>query len=254
MATVELNWNNASKDYAAHRPGYPDDFFELLQRLGIGLPGQNILDIGSGTGALALRFARQGARVTAVDLSEGQISEARAKAASLGVDVRFLVSGAEDAPVEEHYFHAVTASMCWGYFNGPRIIDQVKRVLVPGGLLLITSIVWGDDDDITRKTNRLLAKYNPSSVSNRSLRTGPQLLESAEGFELQTFHTYLTKLLFTEESWRGRMRATKFIGAALPSEQVMRFDAELADILRPTAQKTFDVSHNIQLHIYKYLN
>ena len=253
VASSPLNWNNASKDYGAYRPGYPDDYFELLQRFGIGLPGQNILDIGSGTGALALKFARQGANVTAVDLSDGQIAEARAKAAAQNLDIRFIISGAEDAPIEENYFHTVTASMCWGYFDMQRIIDKIKRVLAPGGVLLISSIVWGDDDEVTRKTNNLLARYNPLSVRNRSVRSTHHHLLPEE-FALQTFHTYVTKLPFTEESWRGRMRATKFIGAVLPAEQVTRFDAELAEILRSTDQKTFDVSHNIQINIYKYLN
>ena len=118
-----------------------------------------------------------------------------------------------------------------------------------------SSIVWRDDDEITRKTTSLLAKYNSSSARNRTERSNRDLLpESAlQDFELQTFHSYTAKLPFSQESWRGRMCATKFIGAALPSEQMTRFDAELAGILRSTGQKKFDISHNIRINIYKYL-
>jgi 2-polyprenyl-3-methyl-5-hydroxy-6-metoxy-1,4-benzoquinol methylase len=68
-----LRWDVTSQDYLQLRPGYPDEFFGLLKHLGIGLAGQEILDLGSGTGALAIPFAKQGAHVTAVDQSEGQM-------------------------------------------------------------------------------------------------------------------------------------------------------------------------------------
>jgi hypothetical protein len=48
-----LNWDQVSEDYSKYRPGYPDSHFLLLQELGIGLKNQDILDIGTGTGALA---------------------------------------------------------------------------------------------------------------------------------------------------------------------------------------------------------
>jgi hypothetical protein len=47
-----LHWDATSRDYLQYRPDYPRRFFILLRLLGIGLPGQKILDLGSGTGAL----------------------------------------------------------------------------------------------------------------------------------------------------------------------------------------------------------
>ena len=247
-----LNWNKASQDYAAHRPGYPDDYFTLLKLSGIGHAGQRILDIGSGTGALAIPFARQGAQVTAVDLSEGQLNEAREKAAKLAVDIRFIVSGAEDAPVEPGHFHAVTASMCWGYFHPTRIVEQVKRVLSPDGQLLISSIVWQENDEVTRRTNALLAKYNDQFSKRYDERDSAVVPEwSRDGFRLKTYHHYQTQLPFTRESWRGRMRATKFIGAALPQAQVEAFDRELAAALEEVAPESFDVAHTIRIQIFQ---
>ena len=72
-----LNWDQTSEDYSKYRPGYPDSYFLLLQELGIGLKNQDILDIGMGTGALALPFAKQEAQVTGVDISRGQIEAAK---------------------------------------------------------------------------------------------------------------------------------------------------------------------------------
>jgi SAM-dependent methyltransferase len=247
-----LNWNNAASDYSTHRPGYPDNFFDLLQRLGVGRPGQQILDLGSGTGALAIPFARQGGRVTAVDLSAGQIAAAREKAALEGLGIRFIVSGAEDAPVEAERYHAVTASMCWGYFDTERVLDLVRRVLLPGGRLLISSIVWQEDDQITRCTNRLLAKYS-ERFNHRHEEPGSDPVPdwAKDGLPLQTFHRYRVGLPFTKESWRGRMRATKYIGAALPADQVEAFDRDLAQSLDVFAPEEFIVSHEIVIRIFQ---
>ena len=48
-----FDWGKTSPDYAVYRPGYPASFYTVLQALGIGTPGQDILDLGTGTGVLA---------------------------------------------------------------------------------------------------------------------------------------------------------------------------------------------------------
>ena len=64
----EFDWGKTSQDYAACRTGYPELFYEVLAVLGIGKPGQKILDLGTGTGVLARAFAKRGAVVTGVDM------------------------------------------------------------------------------------------------------------------------------------------------------------------------------------------
>src|SRR4249919_420996 len=54
-------------------------------------PGANVLDAGAGTGALSLLAAELGYVVTALDLSEGMLAKARAKAEANGVDLTFVV-------------------------------------------------------------------------------------------------------------------------------------------------------------------
>jgi len=68
-----------SKDYARHRAGFPDSLFERLATFGIGLPGQRIVDLGTGTGTLARGFARRGCRVIGIDISEAMLQAARAR-------------------------------------------------------------------------------------------------------------------------------------------------------------------------------
>ncbi|MCI0583479.1 MAG: class I SAM-dependent methyltransferase, partial [Chloroflexi bacterium] len=59
-----IDWGKTAADYAAHRPGPPETFYEKLAALGVGLKGQRILDLGTGTGVLARSFARRGSVVS----------------------------------------------------------------------------------------------------------------------------------------------------------------------------------------------
>jgi 2-polyprenyl-3-methyl-5-hydroxy-6-metoxy-1,4-benzoquinol methylase len=64
----EFDWSKTTDDYSTYRTEYPRSLFDLLTALGVGRPGQTILDLGTGTAALARTFARQGAQVTALDI------------------------------------------------------------------------------------------------------------------------------------------------------------------------------------------
>jgi SAM-dependent methyltransferase len=64
---------------------------EVLDR---GFPGRTVLDLGCGSGDLAIALARRGHEVTGVDISPVAIDQARAKAAAAGLTVRFEVQDA----------------------------------------------------------------------------------------------------------------------------------------------------------------
>ncbi len=46
------DFGRTADDYASHRAGFPDSLFERLSELGIGLEGQDVVDLGTGTGTL----------------------------------------------------------------------------------------------------------------------------------------------------------------------------------------------------------
>ncbi|GGV71644.1 hypothetical protein GCM10010228_29810 [Streptomyces massasporeus] len=56
-----------ARDYGRHRAGFPPQLVSHLYRHGIAFPGKDVLDVGTGTGALARLFALAGARVTGLD-------------------------------------------------------------------------------------------------------------------------------------------------------------------------------------------
>jgi SAM-dependent methyltransferase len=103
-------------------------------------PGERWLDIGTGTGAVALRAARAGAEVTGVDLAPSLVETARRRAAEEGLDVRFEVGDAEALPVEDASFDVVSSSM--GLIFAPdhaAAARELARVTRPGGRLGFTT-------------------------------------------------------------------------------------------------------------------
>jgi 2-polyprenyl-3-methyl-5-hydroxy-6-metoxy-1,4-benzoquinol methylase len=248
-----LNWDQTSEDYSKYRPGYPHGYFLLLQELGIGLKDQDILDLGTGTGALALPFAKEGAHVTGVDVSSGQIEAAKALASQKKLDVRFLVAKAEETGLPDKSFDVITSSMSWGYLDKKKMPEEAARLLRKNGLLLISSLNWvRDADAITQRTGELLKKYGSQREHQHRRDAGFTIPEWAKDrFRLKTYDTYYVDLPFTKESWRGRIRASRNVGAILSPEKIEEFDGELQKSLDDIGQDHFDVKHRITFTIFE---
>jgi len=248
-----FDWGKTSHDYAAYRPGYPEEFYDLLSRLGIGVPGQKILDLGTGTGVLARVFARQGALVTGVDIAEDQIQEARRLSVEEQLEITYLVSKAENIDFPPDSFDAATAGQSWMYFDARLLVPKLKRILKDRGRLVLTHLGWlPRRDPIARLSEALVLKFNPRwTGADYDGTTPPELMESLAAFRLTTFHTYESALPFSRESWRGRIRACRGVGASLPPERVVEFDREHTALLEKIAPPEFTILHQIVLHIFE---
>jgi SAM-dependent methyltransferase len=249
-----IDWGQTSVDYAAYRSGPPPSFYLRLAALGIGLAGQRILDLGTGTGALARQFARQGAVVTGIDVSAEQIATARRLAAEERLSVDFSVHPAELLPWPAASFDVATANQCWLYFDKDRVIGELRRVLAPGGVLVTSHFCWLPRlDAIARQTEELVLKFNPAWSAADWSGTIPPCPRWAEAiFDVRAMFYYDEPIVFTRESWRGRIRACRGIGATLDEAAVADFDAAHDDLLRRIAPEEFTVLHRIDAHVLQF--
>jgi ubiquinone/menaquinone biosynthesis C-methylase UbiE len=112
-------------------------------------PGERVLDIGCGTGTLAVRCLKRGALVTGLDSSSCMLEQAEKNAASAGVEDRLTLVQDSVTQLRKHFkdesFDVVTSTMALGEF--PReylnyILRDSKRILRPGGRLIIADEVW----------------------------------------------------------------------------------------------------------------
>lgn len=106
-------------------------------------PGAEVLDVGCGTGSLALVLAEQGHLVTGVDLSEGMVGRARRKLARAGHDAPVLVGDAADPPVGSRRFDVVLARhLLWTLPRPQATLRRWLGLLRPGGHLVLIEGRW----------------------------------------------------------------------------------------------------------------
>ncbi len=249
-----IDWGQTSEDYAVYRPGPPPSFFVRLAAFGVGLAGQTMLDLGTGTGVLARQFAHQGATVSGIDISAEQIESANRLADAENLNVDFHVGPAESLPWTEPTFDIVTANQCWLYFDKDRVIEELRRVLKPGGCLVTSHFSWLPRlDEIARRSEELVLQFNPEwSASDWPgvIPTCPSW--AAEHFNVSAMFYYDEDIPFTRESWRGRIRACRGIGATLSPAEVVAFDAAHEELLQQTVPESFTIRHRLDAHVLTF--
>jgi SAM-dependent methyltransferase len=112
---------------------------ELVERLEV-RAGEAWLDIGSGMGAIALRAARGGANVVAVESSAPMVEQAGEAAAGDGLDVRFDVGSVEYLPYDDAEFDVIASA--FGFIlaaDHANVAGELARVARRGARLGFTA-------------------------------------------------------------------------------------------------------------------
>lgn len=123
---------------------------ELETVLGESLPrGGTVVDLGAGTGNVALKLALDGRfdRVVAVDISAEMLRRARQRASELGIPLQTCVSDMDPLPFEDGSVDLVVGCAILHHIGDVRaFMAEVARVLVPGGACIFIGepSVWGE--------------------------------------------------------------------------------------------------------------
>jgi ubiquinone/menaquinone biosynthesis C-methylase UbiE len=147
---VRKSWDQSSEKYdscSGHGIGSGEEEAAWKQELGRDLPGSplNILDVGCGTGGMALLFAEMGHRVTGIDLSEGMMAKAREKARAQNLSIELETGDAEHLPFGDGTFDVVVnRHLLWTLPHPETALAEWHRVLKTGGVVLIIEGIWKD--------------------------------------------------------------------------------------------------------------
>jgi len=229
------NFGAAAQDYARHRAGFPDSFYARLLAVGIGLQGQQVVDIGTGTGVLGRGFARRGCKVIGIDPDERLLAQARLLDQEAGIMIEYRVGVAEAVPAADRSTDVISAGTCWHWFNGPVAAREVKRIGKPGAYVVIAMFSWLPlPGNVVAATERLIEQHNPAWKFGGGNGFYLECIEHLQGEGIGNIETfsYDLQVPYTQESWRGRIRASAGVGASLSAEGVQDFDADLAGLLQ----------------------
>jgi SAM-dependent methyltransferase len=216
-------FGGAAEMYDRVRPGYPREAIDWLARvLELG-PGSTIVDLAAGTGKLTRPLMAIGARVVAVEPSEGMLAVLRET-----VPEAEAISGeAERIPLPDRSADAVVVAQAFHWFSHEAALAEIHRVLRRGGAL---ALVW-NRRDLTAPAHVLLERVlDPWKGATPRHRDGDwsAALERTPLFEPLAQHELPNDQELAPGGLEERAASTSFI-AALPEETRHEALAELRE-------------------------
>jgi len=151
--------------------GREEEFRERIIDLARLKPGESVLDVGCGTGTLAIAAKRRvgpTAAVAGIDASPGMIAQASRKARKAGLDIVFKIESVEALPFPDAQFDVVLSTLMLHHLP-PKLrergIREMRRVLKAGGRVLVVDFGGIEQQrGLLANIHRRHGHVNPSEV------------------------------------------------------------------------------------------
>ena len=196
-------------------------------------PHWEMLDIATGGGHTALKFAPFVKRVTAADLTARMLEKARAFIIGQGAgNVVFQPADAEDLPFDGGQFDLVTCRIAPHHFPHAAVfVKECARVLKPGGMLLMQDHVLPMDDEAARYVDHFERLRDPSH--HRAFNAAEwQAMFAAAGIQVEYAEEYVKRHVFLD--WAKRQGNDERTISAL---------VRMVDDAPPIAKDWLDAKH-----------
>jgi SAM-dependent methyltransferase len=222
--------------YERARPEYPAEGIAYIAReLDLG-PGRTVVDLAAGTGKLSRPLAGLGCEVIAIE----PVAEMRA---AIGPGVRAIDGTAEAMPLADDSADAVTVGQAFHWFDGPKALAEIERVLRPGGAL---ALVWNrrpvERSALHQKITELMAPYRRATPGHAS----GKWCEAFAGRDLTEWHFDFVQRL-DADGLADRVASTSFIAELDEAER-----APLLEQVRALAGGgAVDVPYVCEVHVWR---
>jgi SAM-dependent methyltransferase len=132
-------WGSGGAEYDLISESIADSIEHLLNRLDV-RPGEQALDLATGTGWTARRLAQKGAKVTGLDIGEGVVEAAKQFARRSNLNIEFAVGDAEKTDLPSSAFDVITSTAGVMFASRPEAVAQeLARLCRPGGRIGLTT-------------------------------------------------------------------------------------------------------------------
>lgn len=229
-----------SDTYAKARPSYHSEIVDVMvARLAKG----PVIDLGAGTGISTAALVERGVEVIAVE----PVAAMREKLAAT-VQATVLEGTAESLPVSDGSAAAVVAAQAFHWFNHDPALDEIARVLAPGGVL---ATLWNVRDESVPWMAAYTAIQDRVQGDTPRYRhmTWRRAIEDDARFELAHEHSRPNPQPSNVEHTLGRFLSTSFIASLDPTTRDALAD-EIREIVAELGE-TYDFPYLSEVQIWQ---
>jgi SAM-dependent methyltransferase len=228
--------------YARYRPAYPPWLFELIvERFGLDGSGR-LLDLGCGTGEIAVPLSRHVQEVVALDVSTEMIEEARQRGEREGAaNVRWLVMPAETIGPELGTFRLITVGSAFHWMDRGEVLRRGHALLTSGSGIAVAGFVgmtfWRSEVPWEQAMVRVIQRWlGPERRAGQGTfpwdhRPHEEVL-AASSFQRIEIGEQRVHHVWDIDSLAGYLYSTSFCSPALLGDNKAAFEADLRDTLQ----------------------
>ena len=173
MSDRARSFESVAAEYERHRPEYPERALRwAAEQLGLE-PGARVLDVGAGTGKLTRGLVALGFEVMAVEPGAPMLAQLRVAVP----EAEALEGPAEAIPLPPTSVRAAFAGQAFHWFDRPRALPELHRVVEPGGGLVLLWNWWNERDPLQRELGELVGYAGHEPYRNEELPGEPWFRE-----------------------------------------------------------------------------
>jgi ubiquinone/menaquinone biosynthesis C-methylase UbiE len=226
-AKVQAQFGGAAEGYATSQVHAQGESLTILSELIATQPDWQALDVATGAGHTALRFAPRVARLVATDITASMLAKTAELAAARGLNnVETRYADAEALPFDDNSFDLVTCRIAMHHFPNPRqAIAEFARVLKAGGIVGLADNVTVPDKQAAGYYNAYEKLRDPSHHWVYPLVRLQAMFEEA-GFVIEATRQISKEMEF--QQWADRMHVS-----AQTKEKLLEMMRQLPEALVP---------------------
>ena len=244
-------FRSPSSYYTEFRKPYPKRIFDLIRENFRPDPKDVLLDVGCGTGQIALPLSRDFDRVIGVDLSQEMVVAARRNAADLGIEnAEFHVLRGEDIASLTGGFRLVTYGSALHWMDIPATLAASYGLLSGGGGVAVLGMrsIWGGDSSWELEVIRVVQKWMGQdrrageSTFGESTQADVGFEDALAGAGFEVFESDTVEASYTVDVdfILGHLYSTSYCNRELLGDRVGEFEQELtAALLENSADGSF---------------
>lgn len=241
--------------YARYRQGYPEPFFlHITERFHLDETGR-LLDLGCGTGQLAIPLAKRFEQVVGMDPEPEMLAEAKVQARQAGVtSITWIEGGSadlEDMKAQLGTFRLVTMGSSFHWMDRDATLRTLAKMIVPsGGIVIVwTEFLWNKTNEWTQTVKTVIQHWlgeerRAGSSTYVELKERHESVLARSPFKCRETYRLEYRRRWTVESLIGQLYSTSFSSVAVLGNKRESFEEDLRKTLlelNPSGEFTEDV-------------